>query len=214
MPQRICGREYETITPASGGKHSLPPWQEGITMMLFINACVRQESRTKMLADHLLSVLNRPFEEVRLDTLTFPVADRDFLARRDRLIQAQDFGDPMFDLARQFAAAEDIVIAAPFWDLSFPAALKQYFEQINVLGVTFSYTPEGVPQGLCRAKSLTYITTAGGGFVPDEFGFGYVKALAQGYYGIREVRQFKAIGLDIDGADVDAIIQSAMDSMS
>ena len=183
-------------------------------MILFINACVRQGSRTKMLADHLLSLRNEPFEEVRLDALTFPAVDRDFLIRRDRLIQAKAYSDPMFELARQFAAADDIVIAAPFWDLSFPAALKQDFEQINVLGVTFSYTPEGVPQGLCRAKSLTYITTAGGGFVPDEFGFGYVKALAQGYYGIREVRQFKAVGLDIDGADVDAIMQSARDSMA
>ena len=180
----------------------------------FINACVQQESRAKTLADHFLSLLNKPFEELWLDTIPFPVADRDFLIRRDQLIQAKDYGGPLFDLARQFAAAEDIVIAARFWDLSFPAALKQYFEQINVLGITFSYTPEGVPQGLYRAKSFTYVTTAGGGHVPDDFGFGYVKALAQGYYGIRELRQFKAIGLDIDGVDVDAISQSAMDSMA
>ena len=60
----------------------------------------------------------------------------------------------MFELARQFAAADQIVIAAPYWDLSFPAALKQYFEQINVLGITFAYTPEGVPKGLCRARKL------------------------------------------------------------
>ena len=34
----------------------------------------------------------------------------------------------MFDLAGQFAGADTIVIAAPFWDLSFPAALKQYMQ--------------------------------------------------------------------------------------
>ena len=56
-------------------------------MILFINACVRQGSRTKMLADHLLSLRNEPFEEVRLDALTFPAVDRDFLIKRDRLIQ-------------------------------------------------------------------------------------------------------------------------------
>ena len=108
----------------------------------------------------------------------------------------------------EFAEADEIIIAAPFWDLSFPAALKQYFEHINVLGITFSYTPEGIPLGLCKAKSLTYITTVGGDFAPDEYGAGYAKALAQNYYGIPDFRLIKATGLDIDGADVDAILNS------
>ena len=114
----------------------------------------------------------------------------------------------MFELARQFAVADTILIAAPFWDLSFPAVLKQYFEQINVLGITFRYTPEGIPEGLCRAKSLTYITTAGGNIMPEEYGFGYVRALAQNFYGIHDVRLIKATGLDIIGADVESIIKT------
>ena len=178
-------------------------------MILFINACVRKESRTKKLADRLLSKMKEPFEEVRLGTIVFPNADENYLQRRDRLILAHDFGNPEFDLARQFAEADEVVIAAPFWDLSFPAVLKQYFEQINVLGITFRYTPEGIPQGLCRAKRLTYISTAGGNFFPEEYGYGYVKALAQNFYGIHNVNLIKAIGLDIDGADVNAIIESA-----
>ena len=143
-----------------------------------------------------------------LNTIKFPVVDEDFLNRRDRLADHQDFSDPVFDLAKQFAEADDIVIAAPFWDLSFPAVLKQYFEQINVRGITFFYTPEGIPAGLCRAKCLTYITTAGGDFFPEEYGAGYVKALAQNFYGIPEFRLIKATGLDITGADVDAIMDS------
>lgn len=178
-------------------------------MILFVNACVREASRTKELADCLLARLNRPCEEIRLDTIAFPVADEGFLEKRDRLIQKQDFNDPLFDLARQFAAADEIVIAAPYWDLSFPAALKQYFEQINVLGITFIYTPEGIPAGLCKAKRLTYITTAGGNFFPEEYGPGYVRSLAQNFYGIPEFKLIKAVGLDIDGADVDSIMDSA-----
>ena len=89
------------------------------------------------------------------------------------------------------------MVAAPYWDLSFPAALKQYFEQINVLGITFKYSPEGTPIPLCKEKELIYVTTAGGVFVPEEFGFGYVKALAQGFYGIPDVRQVREVGLDI-----------------
>ena len=150
-------------------------------MVLFINACVRKESRTKQLADYVLSKMNEPYEEVYLNAIDFPVVDESFLNRRDKLIADREFDDPMFDLARQFAEADEIVIAAPFWDLSFPATLKQYFEQINVTGVTFYYTPEGFPKGLCRAKCLTYVTTAGGDFFPEEYGAGYVKALAQNF---------------------------------
>ena len=178
-------------------------------MTLFINACVRKASRTKELADCLLAKKNSPYEEVRLDAISFPMADESFLEKREKLIQEKDFSNPFFDLARQFAAADDIVIAAPFWDLSFPASLKLYFEQINVIGITFVYTPEGIPAGLCKAKCLTYIATAGGNYFPEEYGPGYVRALAQNFYGIPEFKLIKATGLDIDGADIDRIMNTA-----
>ena len=152
--------------------------------ILFINACVRGESRTKRLAEKLLEKLNRPVEEVRLEDISFPVANEDFLGMRDSLVSEGSFDNPVFDLARQFSEAETIVIAATYWDLSFPASLKQYFEQVNVVGITFRYTEEGIPEGLCKADRIFYVSTAGGIYVPTEFGFGYVKALAQGYYGI------------------------------
>ena len=119
----------------------------------------------------------------------------------------------MFNYARAFASADEIVVAAPFWDLSFPASLKQYFEQINVVGITFRYTSGGIPQGLCRASKLTYITTAGGEFFPPEYGFGYIDALARNFYGIKNTRLIKATGLDVDGADVEAILNRAQEEM-
>ncbi len=182
--------------------------------ILYINACVRKESRTRRLAEKLLLKLGEPFEEIRLEDVVFPVVDEDFLSKRDRLISEGDYQAPLFDLARQFSKAATIVIAAPFWDLSFPAALKQYLEQINVTGITFKYSAEGVPIGLCRAKRLFYVTTAGGPYVPEAYGFGYVKALAEAYYGIPDVRKIEAVGLDIDGADVDAIMKSAEGALS
>ena len=77
-----------------------------------------------------------------------------------------------------------------------------------MVGITFRYTEEGVPVSLCRAKRLHYVTTAGGNYVPEEFGYGYVKALAQGYYGIPDVRLIKATGLDIVGADAEDIMRA------
>ena len=182
--------------------------------ILFINACVRKASRTRQLAEQLLTRLQRPYAEIRLHEMTFPVVNEDFLAQRDRLIAAGEFQSPVFDLARQFAEAETIVIAAPYWDLSFPAALKQYLEQINVVGLTFRYTQEGVPLGLCRAGRLFFVTTAGGNYVPEEFGFGYIRALARNYYGIDDVRLIQAAGLDLEGADTDALVSAAAEAIS
>ena len=182
--------------------------------ILYVNACVRKESRTKRLAEKLLEKLDRPYEELRLDQIAFPAANEDYLNMRDRLVAKGVFQNPLFALARQFSKAETVVIAAPYWDLSFPAMLKQYLEQITVVGITFQYSAEGIPLSLCRAKRLFYVTTAGGFFVPEDYGFGYVKALAQGYFGIGDVRKIEADGLDIYGADVDAIMASAEKALS
>lgn len=182
--------------------------------ILYVNACVRKNSRTKLLAEKLLARLGRPIEEVRLEEISFPVFNEAFNDRRDRLIAQGDFQDPLFDLARQFSEANTIVIAAPYWDLSFPAMLKQYLEQITVVGLTFKYSEEGVPVSLCRAKRLFYVTTAGGNYVPDDYGFGYVKALVQSYYAIPDVRKIEADGLDIVGADVDAIMAEAEEALN
>ena len=177
--------------------------------ILYVNACVRKASRTARLAEKLLSILGVPAAELRLEELSFPTCNEAYLNRRDRLLAEGDYQDPLFDLARQFSEAETIVIAAPYWDLSFPAMLKQYLEQISVVGVTFRYSEEGIPLSLCRAKRLFYVTTAGGTFVPEDYGFGYVRALAQNYFGIQDVRKIEADGLDIRGADVEAIMAAA-----
>lgn len=183
-------------------------------MILFVDACVRTQSRTKRLAEALLAKLNEETVHIALEEISFAVTDEDYLKKRDDLISTGAFDDDMFALARQFAAADTIVIAAPFWDLSFPAKLKQYIEAINVTGVTFEYTSEGFPKGLCKANSLYYVMTAGGNYVPSEFGFGYIKSLAQNFYGIKNVEKITATGLDIAGADVEAIMDEAISNIN
>lgn len=174
--------------------------------ILLVNACVREESRTKRLADYLVARLNGTVEETVLASQSFPLADQDFLVRRDTLVAQGAFDSPCFALARQFSEADVIVVAAPYWDLSFPAMLKQYFEQINVVGITFTYSPEGVPVSLCRAEKLYYVTTAGGPILSDAFGYGYVKSLSECFYQIPDIHLIKAEGLDILGADVEALL--------
>ena len=180
-------------------------------MILYINACVRQDSRTERLAEALLKEFDDEVQQVRLEDMTFEVSDEAFLTKRDQLTEEGAYDHEMFALARQFASADQIVIAAPYWDLSFPATLKQYIEKVTVNGITFEYTPEGIPQGLCRARKLYYVMTAGGDYAPEEFGYGYIQAIAGGYYGITDTRLIKATGLDIVGADAEKILEECME---
>ena len=116
----------------------------------------------------------------------------------------------MFSLANQFARADRIIIAAPYWDLSFPASLKQYIELVNVVGLTFTYNAQGQPEGLCRADSIDYFTTAGGLNCPDDYGYEYIKALADRYYGIAHTQCIHVEGLDIVGNDARQIMEQAL----
>ena len=174
--------------------------------ILFINACVRAGSRTRELAQTLLSKLPGIVQEAKLYEMSLPVLDLDGMAKRNLADQNEDYSDPVFDAAKKFAAADIIVIAAPYWDLMFPAVLKSYLENITVSGITFRYSEQGRPESLCRAKKLYYVTTAGGFIGQNDFGFSYVKALAQNFCGITEVHRYAAEGLDVFGADVEAIL--------
>lgn len=177
--------------------------------ILFVNACVRPGSRTKQLADYLLEKLEGTVTEVDLGKEDIQPLEQETLEQRNALLAAGQLDAPMLRYARQFAAADAIVVAAPYWDLSFPALLKAYVEAINVTGVTFVYTEEGRPRGLCQAKKLYYVTTAGGPILSDDYGYGYLESVCRMFYGITEAHQIKAQGLDIVGADAEAILEKA-----
>ena len=106
--------------------------------ILFINSCVRQKSRTFELAKYVLERLVGEIKEVNLNAEKIEGLTKESLEKREELIKDNDFSDEMFEYARNFANSDIIVIAAPYWDLSFPALLKNYFEQIAVCGITFS----------------------------------------------------------------------------
>ena len=175
--------------------------------ILYVNACTRKESITHKLALYALKKLQGTIEEINLDTIKLSPLYKEKLELRDSFVQNKNFDHPMFEFAKQFAKADIVLISAPYWDLSFPSILKTYIENINVNGITFSYSPQGYPVSLCNAKRLVYITTAGGPIISNDFGFGYIKSLAENFYGIKNIDYIKAEGLDIYGADIQKIIE-------
>ncbi|MGN0638952.1 MAG: NAD(P)H-dependent oxidoreductase [Huintestinicola sp.] len=173
-------------------------------MTLFVNCCPRNGSRTKMLADKLLMKLGEYTEICPGKDGLLPL-HRERLERRNELIGRGEYSDPVFDYAKQFAAADTIVIAAPFWDLSFPSELKIYIENIYVTGIVSRYGSDGRPEGLCRADTLYYVTTAGGPY-DGRYSFDYIKDMAENYFGIGRAVLIKAEMLDIEGNDPEIIL--------
>ncbi|MBQ0050491.1 MAG: NAD(P)H-dependent oxidoreductase [Treponema sp.] len=178
-------------------------------MILHINCCTRKESRTKRLANALLEKLNGEVEEVNLYQQNLSPMTEDKLFRRSELSQKKAFSDDIFKFARQFAQADTIVVSVPFWDLSFPAVLKLYVENIYVTGLVTEYDKNGNPHGLCKAKKLYYVATAGGAFNP-KYSFEYLKDLAQNYFGIKDVELIAAEKLDIEGMDSEKILEATI----
>lgn len=177
---------------------------------LFIDACVRDCSRTRTLAETVLKKLGDDVQRLELYSAGISHLDGDSLDLRDRCVKSGDFDAPMLKYAKDFASADAIVIAAPYWDLSFPAILKEYIEQIMVTGITFRYSEAGIPIGMCKAVKLIYVSTAGGPVIGRHMGFEYVSTLAESFLGIKDTMLIQAENLDIIGADVDKIMADAI----
>ena len=164
--------------------------------ILFVNACVRKESRTRKLAEEVLSTLNGEITELKLFEEPLRPLNEETLLWRSKAASEGDFSDERFFYAKQLAQADLVVIAAPYWDFSFPALLKIWIENISVSGLTFRYTEDGRPHGLCKADKLIYVTTAGGWIGNNDFGYEYVSALVRELYGIWDSQRIVREGLD------------------
>ena len=188
-----------------------------MSTLLFINACIRgRDSRTLALAEKLLERISEEnssdfsfkIEEIRLSTENILPLNYERLLRRDELLAQGCLTDTMFDYANAVAHADMLVIAAPYWDMSFPAVLKVFFEAASVVGITFKYDDDGKAVGLSSAADMYYVTTSGGAIGNFNFGFQYADALCR-LYGVKHTHFISAQGLDEDGADAEAIIRKA-----
>ena len=187
--------------------------------ILYVNACVKRDiaSRTNRLAQ---AYLNKCFKSqdcslsiVNLeDTIMYPLSGKS-LAEREKAIANNDFSGSSFELARCFAAADEVVIAAPYWDLSFPASIKLYIEQICVNKLTFCFDEKGIPHGLTNIKKAVYLTTSGGYIGSCNFGFEYIKGVFSTLFGIKEISFYSAEGFDILGNDPEQILAAATKKM-
>ncbi|MGN1233636.1 MAG: NAD(P)H-dependent oxidoreductase [Candidatus Cryptobacteroides sp.] len=163
--------------------------------LIIIDSCMRKESRTKVILDAAKEVLSarNDIETIDVNALALPpVSPKMMMERTSGTVPEETVA-----IARKIASADRIVVAAPFWDMSFPAVLKAFFENMSLYNVTF--TDDGTTcSGLCKCQKVLYITTRGMDIPTGDFrdqGSSYLKALSS-LWGLGEVITVAAWNLD------------------
>ena len=163
--------------------------------LFYIDACLRSGSNTKRIADVIIDKLSERYEveTVRLSEHSFSIVKNDVLNERNNGYVPEEY----VVMAKKLAAADRLVIASPFWDMSFPSALKVFFENMSLFNVTFASTDKEC-YGLCKAEKVLYITTRGMNIsTGDELeqATPYINALSR-LWGLGELHVISAQNMD------------------
>lgn len=168
--------------------------------LVIIDSCMRAESRTRRILNAAREVLSTRYDIEIIDVNAaglLPLTPEGLEERTSGIVPEQTLS-----LAKTIAAADRMVVAAPFWDMSFPATLKAFFENMSLYGVTFEDNGHTCV-GLCKCKKVMYITTRGMDIEtgsPREQGSSYLMALST-LWGLGEVTTVAAKNLDYLSTD-------------
>jgi FMN-dependent NADH-azoreductase len=179
--------------------------------LFYIDSCLRSGSKTKRIADALIYRLSDKYEvdTIRLSEYDFPVVKNDILNERSNGYVPEEY----VQIARKIAAADRLVISAPFWDMSFPSALKVFLENMSLFNVTFA-SNEKECYGLCKAEKVLYITTRGMNIkTGDEMeqATPYIKAVSK-LWGLGELHVIAAENMDYStNEQIEEKIQNAIE---
>jgi len=117
----------------------------------------------------------------------------------------------------ELLAADEVVISTPIYNLSVPAALKAWIDQIVRYGRTFDRSENGY-RGLVKNKKVTAIVASGSDFRPGTPGGAYnhiepyLRAIL-GFIGITDVRFVYAHSLNEEGPHRDQAIAEAVSTL-
>ena len=180
-----------------------------MSKVLYIKANIKNEgeSRTFKVSDSFVEEYKKNNPEDQIITLDLYKENIDFFRADDlgKLFGPKDEeskNNSILKYAYQFADADKYIIAAPMWNLSFPAILKAYIDYVSVSGITFKYTAEG-PVGLLNNKKAVHIVSRGGGYdnSPYEMGDRYLRTIL-GFFGIKDIETIDIDNLDVIGVNV------------
>ena len=100
--------------------------------LVVIDACIRgEESRTRRIAEPIIETLSQRYEIIRYDLTKMDIAPLTPATYAERA--AGNVPAWALEAAKTVAEADRIVVVAPFWDMSFPAVVKVFFEHLSLL---------------------------------------------------------------------------------
>lgn len=114
-------------------------------------------------------------------------------------------------LVRELDSADVILLTAPVYNFSVPAALKAWIDMICRARMTFQYTDNG-PQGLLRDRPM-YLVMASGGVLfgsAVDFASDYLRHIF-GFIGIRDVRPVYAEQTNRDASASETAAHTMLD---
>ena len=189
-----------------------------MSKVLYIKANIKNEgeSRTFKVSDSFVEEYKRNNPEDEIITLDLYKENIDFLRTDDlgKLFGPKDEeskNNSILKYAYEFADADKYIIAAPMWNLSFPAILKAYIDYVSVSGITFKYTAEG-PVGLLNNKKAVHIVSRGGAYnnSPYEMGDRYLRTIL-GFFGIKDIETIAIDNLDVIGVNVEEKVKEGIE---
>lgn len=189
-----------------------------MSKVLYVKANIKNEgeSRTFKVSDSFVEEYKKNNPEDEIITLDLYKENIDFLRVDDlgKLFGPKDEeskNNSILKYAYQFADADKYIIAAPVWNLSFPAILKAYIDYVSVSGITFKYTAEG-PVGLLNNKKAVHIVSRGGGYdnSPYEMGDRYLRTIL-GFFGIKDIETIAIDNLDVMGVNVKEKVEEGIE---
>ena len=190
-----------------------------MSKLLYIKANIKNEgeSRTFKVSDSFVEEYKKNNPEDEIITLDLYKENIDFLRHDDlgKLFGPKDEeskNNSILKYAYQFADVDKYIIAAPMWNLSFPAILKAYIDYVSVSGITFKYTAEG-PVGLLNNKKAVHIVSRGGGYdnSPYEMGDRYLRTIL-GFFGIKDIETIAIDNLDVIGVNVEEKVEEGIEN--
>ncbi|MCX0378856.1 FMN-dependent NADH-azoreductase [Clostridium perfringens] len=189
-----------------------------MSKVLYIKANIKNEgeSRTFKVSDSFVEEYKKNNPEDEIITLDLYKENIDFLRHDDlgKLFGPKDEeskNNSILKYAYEFADADKYIIAAPMWNLSFPAILKAYIDYVSVSGITFKYTAEG-PVGLLNNKKAVHIVSRGGAYdnSPYEMGDRYLRTIL-GFFGIKDIETIAIDNLDVIGVNVEEKVEEGIE---
>ncbi len=161
--------------------------------ILYIKASPKEDSDsiTFRISEAFIDEYKKINPDDDITTLDLYKEDIDFLSANDLEEMHSMKDSKVKKYAQEFKDYDKYIIAAPFWNLSFPSVLKAYIDYIMYAGITFKYTENG-PVGLLEDKKAIYFVARGGSYSTIEqsnyeYGEKYIRAILT-FMGIGDIK--------------------------